>query len=65
MSKRTITTSEEFVGTYEAGQLLGRSADAVRQMVRTGKLKPAFETKHGRIYRRSDVEDLRKNLERK
>jgi excisionase family DNA binding protein len=49
---------EEFVGSCEAAQILGKTPDTVRLMARKGTLKAVIVTRHGRLYRRADVEAL-------
>jgi hypothetical protein len=56
---------EDLVSSCEAALILGRTPDAVRLMARRGRLVTAVVTRAGRLYRRHDVENLAKHLQRR
>jgi len=58
------TQNPDFVLTFECARILGLSDERVRQLAKEGKL-PVIRTSGGtRIFRRADVERLRRERER-
>jgi hypothetical protein len=53
-----MSTTNEFVSTYEAALILGRAPDTIRLWVRRGRLKPAVTTRAGRLFSRAEVQQL-------
>ena len=53
-------TADDWVMVQEAGRILGIGPDRVRALVRDGQLQPAGSISGWEIFRRTDVEALRR-----